>query len=388
MAADDPRRLQLLADLGDALLWSGRFDEADRALIEAIELAERAGDERTRVRARLTQLRLRFQVDPTTDYEQVESEGLAAAAICEASGDDFGAARAWRVVYWARWGLCQLERMQPAAERAYEYDRRGRDPHYPQDDLIGVLVSLVWGPTPASEALAQGEAILEAVRGHRGAEANATCFLGQLRGMLGQREAAREMILRGVADRQQLGDLPGAAMSRGEGLGYFVEMVRGDWRAGEQELRQGFEALESMGDKNYLAITAGWLAHCLYAQGRLDEADDFAAVCERSAARSWIAAQVLWRGVRATLLARRGDVDAGEALAREAVDLALRTDRVDTQTDALMDLAEVLRVGGRSAEAIPIVEDALRRYERKEVRPAAARARALLEGLASAVATQ
>jgi hypothetical protein len=57
------------------------------------------------------------------------------------------------------------------------------------------------------------------------------------------------------------------------------------------------------------------------------------------------------------------NVDAGEALAREAVDLALRTDRVDRQTDALVDLAEVLRVGGRSAEAVPIVADALRRYE-------------------------
>jgi len=349
MPADAPRRPQILADLGDALLWRGRFEEADLALSEAIELADRAADEQTRIRSRLSQLRLRFQIDPAADYEQLEAEALDAATLCESNGDHFGAARAWRVVYWARWGLCQLERMRPAAERAFEHDRLARDQHYPQDDLIGVLVSLVWGPTPASEALAQGEEILEAVRGHRGAEAYAMCFLGQLRGMLGQREAAREMIRRGVADRQELGDLPGAAMSHGEGLGYFVEMVRGDWRAGEQELRQGFEALESMGDKNYLAITAGWLAHCLYAQERYDEADDFADVCEKSAAKSWIAAQVLWRGARAMLLARRGDVGRGEALAREAVDLALRTDRIDTQTDALMDLAEVLRVGGRGA---------------------------------------
>ncbi len=86
------------------------------------------------------------------------------------------------------------------------------------------------------------------------------------------------------------------------------------------------------------------------------------------------------------LLARSGDAESGESLAREAVDLALRTDRVDTQTDALMDLAEVLRVGGREAEAVPLVADALRRYEAKEVRPAAARARALLERLAPSVA--
>jgi class 3 adenylate cyclase/tetratricopeptide (TPR) repeat protein len=388
MPADAPHRPQVLADLGEALLWRGRFDEADRALAEAVELAERAADERTRIRSRLSQLRLRFQVDPAADYEQLEAEALDTATLCESNGDDFGAARAWRVVYWARWGQCQLERMRPAAERAFEHDRRARDPHYPQLDLVGVLVSLVWGPAPASQALVQGQEILEQMRGHRGAEAFAMCFLGQVRGMLGQREAAREMILRGVADRRELGDLPGAAMSYGEGLGYFVEMVCGDWLAAERELRQGYDELASMGDKNYLAITAGWLAHCLYRQGRYDEADDFAGICEKSAAKSWIAAQVLWRGARAMLHARGGDVATGEALARQAVDLALRTDRVDTQTDALMDLAEVLVVSGRRVEAVPVVADALRRYEAKEVRPAAARARALLEELAPTAAEE
>ena len=388
MAVDDPRRPELLADLGDALLWSGRFDDAKHALAEAIELAGRAGDERTRIRAQLSEMRLRFQVDDAADYEELEREGLEAAALCEASGYDFGAARAWRVVYWARWGLCKLEGLRPAAERAYEYDRRAQDQHYPQDDLIGVLASLVFGLTPASEAIAQGEEILERVQGHRGAEAYALCFLGQTRGLLGQREAAREMILKGVADRRELGDFPGAAMARAEGLGQFVEMTRGDWHAAEQELRHGFEELSSMGDKNYLAIVAGWLAHCLYHLGRYDQASECAAVCESSAAKNLIAAQVLWKGAQGMLLARGGDVEAGEALAREAVDIALRTDRFDTQTDALMDLAEVLRVGGRAAEAIPVVADALRRYERKEVLPAAARAQALLDELTSGVAAE
>jgi tetratricopeptide (TPR) repeat protein len=388
MARDDSRRPQLLADLGDALLWSGRFDEAERALAEAIELASRAGAERTRVRARLSQMRLRFQVDPEADYQELEAEGLAAAALCEANGDDFGAARAWRVVYWARWGLCRVDGLRPAAERAYEYDRRAQDQHYPQDDLIGVLASLHFGLTPASDALAQGEEILERVRGNRGAEAYAMCFLGQLRGMLGQREAARELILKGIGDRRELGDLPGAAMARAEGLGYFVEMVRGDWRAAERELRRAFDELSSMGDKNYLAIVAGWLAHCLYRLGKLGEADDCAAVCESSAAKSAIAAQVLGKGARGMLLARRGDFEAGEQFAREAVALALPTDRIDTQTDALMDLAEVLRAGGRGAEAFPIVADALRRYERKEMHPATARARALLDELAPSAAAK
>jgi class 3 adenylate cyclase/tetratricopeptide (TPR) repeat protein len=386
MAADDPRRPQLLGDLGDALLWAGRFEEAEAALADAIELADRAGDERTRVRSYLSQLRLRFQVDPDVDYAELEAEGLAMAARCEEIGDDFSAARAWRVVSWARYGLCQLEGMREPAERAFEFDRRAKDPHYPHDDLVGIIVALSFGPTPASRALVEGSEVLERVRGHRGAEAYALCFLGQLRGMLGERDAAREMILKGVADRQVLGDLPGAAMSRGEGLGYFVEIVRGDWPAAERELRRAYTELSSMGDKSYLALTAAWLAHCLFRLGRFDEADELATVSERATARSWIAAQVSWRGVRALLLAQRGEADAAETLARAAVELALGTDRVDTQTEALMDLAEVLRLAGREDDAIPVVIDALKRYERKEVLPAVARARALLSELEATAA--
>ncbi len=381
MSPDDGRRPQLLGDLGDALLWAGRFDEAHEALAEAIELAERAGDERTRVRSHLSELRLRFQVDPDVDYAELEAEGLALAARCEANGDDFSAARAWRLVSWARYGLCQLEGMREPAERAYEFDLRAKDPHYPHDDLVGIIVALSFGPTPASRALVEGSEVLERVRGHRGAEAYALCFLGQLRGMLGERDAAREMILKGVADRQVLGDLPGAAMSRGEGLGYFVEMVRGDWQAAERELRQAYDGLSSMGDKSYLALTAGWLSHCLYALDRFDEADELATAAEQASAKSWVAAQVSWRGARALLLAHRGEATAAEQLARDAVELALRTDRVDTQTEALMDLAEVLRVSGRYQEAATAAGDALRRYEAKEVIPGAARARALLESL-------
>jgi hypothetical protein len=51
-----------------------------------------------------------------------------------------------------------------------------------------------------------------------------------------------------------------------------------------------------------------------------------------------------------------------------------------------MSLAEVLIVSEHRAEAVPVVEDALRRYDSKEVVPAAARARALIEELAPSVA--
>ena len=342
-----PGRATVLAELGDALMWRGQFEDAESALAEAVASPGDA-DRRPRMLARLSQLRLAFQVDPEADFREIEREALASVEAFEASGDHFGAARALRVAYSVRWGLCQVTAMRSAAERGYEHDRQARDPHYPQDDLVGVLVSLTFGPTPSSDALAQGLPLLERMHGHAGAEANAMCFLGQLRAMLGQTDAAIEMIQRGVSAREKLGDVPGAAMARAEGLGYFVAHLAGDWETAEREFRRGYDRLLGMGDKNYLAVTAGWLAHTMLEQGRDDDAATYAAASRAAAARDWMAAQVLWRGAEAVVQARRGRLEAGEALAREAVSIAMATDRVDTRADAQLDLVAVLRLGGQS----------------------------------------
>ena len=304
----------------------------------------------------------------------------------EAQGDDVGAAQAWHVAYWARWGLCHLARAREAADSALEHARRGRA-DYPYLDRLGLIASMLFGPTPASEALAESEKIAHEMRSHVTAEAVALCFLGQIRAMLDQPEVARELILQGVARRRELGDLPGAAMGLAEGIGYFVELQRGNWAAAETELRTAYDALEELGDRAYLATVAGWLAHSLYALERLDEAESFAQTCKEAAARSAVTSQVLWRGAQAMVLARAGDLDGGEALAREAVELALQTDRVDIQTDALMDLAEVLRLAGRAREAAAVVEDARARYEAKEVRSALPRTKRFLDELQAETAS-
>jgi hypothetical protein len=67
-----------------------------------------------------------------------------------------------------------------------------------------------------------------------------------------------------------------------------------------------------------------------------------------------------------------------ESLAREAVDLAARTDHLEEHADALMTLAEVLRRAGRAAEATPALSEALRLYEQKGNTVLARRAREAL----------
>jgi len=77
------------------------------------------------------------------------------------------------------------------------------------------------------------------------------------------------------------------------------------------------------------------------------------------------------------VLARRGEADAAEAAAREAVAIAERTDLLNTQADALLDLAQVLAQAGRSDEARAAARDAAERFERKGNLPSLARARKL-----------
>ena len=60
---------------------------------------------------------------------------------------------------------------------------------------------------------------------------------------------------------------------------------------------------------------------------------------------------MLWRQVRAQVLARRGEHAEAEQLAREAVSLAEETDMLNFHGNALADLAEVYALAGRTEDA-------------------------------------
>ena len=74
---------------------------------------------------------------------------------------------------------------------------------------------------------------------------------------------------------------------------------------------------------------------------------------------------MIWRQVRAKVLARRGEHAEAERLAREAVAIGEGTDSLVGQGDANADLAEVLLLAGKRDEAATALRRALERYERK-----------------------
>jgi ATP/maltotriose-dependent transcriptional regulator MalT len=114
-----------------------------------------------------------------------------------------------------------------------------------------------------------------------------------------------------------------------------------------------------------LASTEGMLALVVLAQGRSDEADRLARRAARMTTEGDISPQVLWRRVRAAVLAERGRAAEAERMARDAVAMAELTDCLNDRAAAIEDLGHVLELGGRVDGAREARMAALEVYRRK-----------------------
>jgi tetratricopeptide (TPR) repeat protein len=128
-------------------------------------------------------------------------------------------------------------------------------------------------------------------------------------------------------------------------------------------------------------LAAGNLAQALYALDRLEEADAWAGRAAGLGASDDAWKEMLWRQVRAKVLARCGEHAEAERLAREAVAICEETEMLDAQGDVYADLAEVLLLAGKPDDAAAGLEQALERYERKGNRVSAQRTQTRLAEL-------
>lgn len=164
--------------------------------------------------------------------------------------------------------------------------------------------------------------------------------------------------------------------------------MAGDPAAAAEFGAEGCRLFEELGDKGFLSTAAGKLAQALYALDRLEEADAWAGRAAELGASDDAMTQMLWRQVRAKVLARRGVTADAERFAREAVAIGEATDFLSGHGDAYADLAEVLLLAGKADEAAAALEQALERYERKGNLVMAERARARLMELQGLPAAQ
>jgi tetratricopeptide (TPR) repeat protein len=314
---------------------------------------------------------MRLHAGTSGGHERARGVAASALAHLERHGDDLGQCRAWRLRAWIDWIEGLVEPADEAWQRAATHARRaGADNEL--FDILGWRASAAaFGPTPVAEGILRCTQIRERVEDSPLAVALTLQPLGALHAMTGDFDLARGLVREAGEILGELDRLESAVSHHG----VLVELLAGRPDEAEALLRIGFAKLEQMGEHELLSTTAALLAHAVYVQGRPEEADELCRLSERVAADEDIVTQVMWRGVRARLLARAGDAERANALAREAVRLVEPSQLLLLRADALLDLEEVARVTERWEDAQAAARGALDLYERKGDIVSAARAR-------------
>jgi tetratricopeptide (TPR) repeat protein len=375
----DPIRLELIPDLSASMSDLGRLIDVKAYLEEALQEATAIGDPRLEMYALMAQMELRLQTNE--GYSTRDGAELARRAIdlFEGLAEDRGLAIAWGTLVQSHWIEARWASMRAPLERALAHaSRAGDSPRV--SEFQGVLLAAdFWGATPAAEGIRRCE---EALKGAetKSYRANILRNLGAFVAMRGRFDEARAMEEEARSILEDLGSVVWAknmAFQNGP-----LELMAGDPIAAEREFRSAFDFLQEIGEKGWLSSIAAFLAEALYEQGRYEEAERYVLASKEAANPDDGSAQWGWRTVMGKVLARRGELEEGERIAREAVTVIEETDEIDHQGQAWFDLAEVLELAGKVDEARTALLESVERFDRKGNVVMAERARSRLSELA------
>ena len=367
-------RLQF--DLGLALFETGQYAAAVAALEAAIAGAAARQDAGLETTARLALLMKQYYADPAQIEGSVEDRVRDSLRTLERIGDEEGLARAWLALSGLRMVDNQWGAAAEAIENMIEHARRAGNRVLEIRAAPNLASCAQYGPTPVGEVIRVCDDLIAGCGGDRKVEAIALRTRAHMHAMLGDFAAAREGYRQARKMLEELGWKFLAAL--GSIVAGPIEMLAGDLAAAEAELRRDYDALDRMGERNFISTIAGYLAEVLYRQERYEESGTFAAFSAEVAAADDLATQVLWRGVSAKLLARQGKLGEAERVARAAVHMMRSADDPIDQANALMDLGEVLRIAGRHDAAARAGAEGLALYEKKGDLVSAAMARRFL----------
>jgi class 3 adenylate cyclase/tetratricopeptide (TPR) repeat protein len=375
-ASADPLRLSLLPELGEALGELGEFEEAEGVLADALARVGAVTEDPLAAKAALTLLLVRLYSGSEEDWSAAATTAVAQTLpTFERAGDHRGQALANRLLVFVhgsanRWGLTTA-----AAQQVMEHARAVDDVRLERRGALGYAQCLLFGPTPAAEAIHRCEELIADSAGDRRAQSLIRNWLAQLYAMVGEIERARQTFADASAALLDLGG--GLAASQTSIALAQIELIGGDLDVAEMALRRDHDQLSAMGERFLLPTVIGLLARVVSLQGRHAEAEQFARTTQELATDDDVDSQVNWRGLLAVSLAARGETAEAERLAREAVDLASTSDAPQLQADAHAWLGEVLLRSNHGADWRGLLDEAIRLYAAKGDVVSAARVTAL-----------
>ncbi len=372
--------LVLETELFDALVWVARGHDALSRADALTEAAAVAGDRVVELCGMIYGGIVGLDLEPERSLESLSALVAEAIPVFEEGGDELA-------LYVAHIGLAtvaergaRMDAGLEAREQAYVHAERAG--FVPSDVLAARAAGRYFGQTPLKELLewldeneprAPDDQFLRAYRagtlGMLGRFDEARAILGAMRAELAKRGPS--VLLANILAFESVS----------------VELWAGDAAAAAAFGAEGWRLYEEMGERSFLPGAAAGLAQAFFRLDQFDEADGWAQRAAELGSTDDAWKEMLWRGVKAKVLARRGDHAEAETLARRAVAIGETTELLDAQGDAHADLAEVLSFGRRVPEAVAALEDAIARYVRKGNVASTLRARARLAEL-QAVAPQ
>ena len=354
---DERRDGRFEVDLGWTRFFTGQGAEAVLSgLAEAAERAAGRGDRVTELGLRLDHTTYQVVFEPTeAATERLRTLVDAALPELEAIGNEWGLTMA----FMARTLSAELEgafgEMASAAEHVVELARRTDNNVMINWAMVLLVAAHENGAMPVEECLRwldeHPEVELRSVLPRR----------DPLLAMLGRFDEAHELQAKGADRAAELGLArfhSALAWGRCE-----VAMLEDDPTRAETAARETCEIAQATGELGNFMWFCSDLAHALLELGRDDEAEQWLERGRETAPSEERGAWMAWLRARAKVLARRGEFEEAERLAREAIALGAETDMLNAHGDALLDLAEVLVLAGKDASVE--LEQALALYERK-----------------------
>jgi class 3 adenylate cyclase/tetratricopeptide (TPR) repeat protein len=377
-STDEPAWLEAAPDLGFALFQAGELERAEVILSETIERAGVLGERNTELHSWLARDQLRLFAQPDRiDVAQSLHGAEAALTELQESDDDLALARAWYLVWILH--QCTESPRGEAAQRAFDYARRGGSRLDEAHGLAALGYSLLDGPTAATECIRICHGLLQELENDPLGEATVNAFLTPLLAMQGRAHDARVLIDRSRASMHERAtgvDRAMAACLHGR-----AETLAGDFEAAQRAARAAMQHSVEIGDDWFFVSASIVAARAVCDQGDAAECLRILDESERHPSPPEWEIVVKRPAVRALGLARLGRLDEAEGFAHEAVGYAEGTEYLGFHADALFALAEILQLTGRSAEAATALEAAAGLFERKGNVVSEARARAVLAKL-------
>ena len=337
---DDPFRVECLLSLGAQRHELGEIARAQQAL----RLAAETGDSRQAVLAEV----LMCLSSLTTSARAEDKEHVVGEAIrrFQEEGDDHGLAQAYLVQadlamvaeYWSR--------ATKLVELALRHGEAAGDVSCVARARTLLTLTMMFGPTPAEEAIASLDQMVASSGNDPRVRAEAEqviCLLHAMCGRFGQARA-----LSGAA-RQHLAEvghglfLANLAQSTGP-----LEELAGNLDAAEHEYAQSCADLQALGEASYLSTVAGMHARLLARRGKLAQAQLALELARTHGSPDDVATQSLIRQAEGLLAAAAGQADHARAAVSDALKREPQNQAPDAAGEAFRTAAEIERLLGET----------------------------------------